>query len=360
MKIMIGVDHPKQVHFWKNIIKNLIKDGHDVKILATDKDITLYLLNTYELDYEVYGMHQKNMIMKAYGMMSRTYKALAVAKRFKPDIIIAGAPYLAYVGKIIGKLYMDLTDTEHANLTHQLTHQFTHVICTPACFKKKINPKKHVTFNSYFELAYLHPNYFMPDPSVLKEIGLNKDDKFIILRFVAWGASHDVGQSGISDEMKIKYISELEKHGRVFISSEAKLEKDFEKYKLKIPPEKFHSLLSYAQLYIGESGSTASEAAILGTPSIHISSTAKFCGVFDDLLNRYNLVYTFDNDQRALEKAVEILNNPQSKKIWMSRRDTMLKEKIDVTKFMTEFIEGYPESFHRMKSNEVESCFQKS
>ena len=350
MKIMIGVDHPKQVHFWKNIIKNLIIDGHDVKILATDKDITLYLLNTYELDYEVYGMHQKNMIMKAYGMMSRTYKALAVAKRFKPDIIIAGAPYLAYVGKIIGKLYMDLTDTEHANLTHQLTHPFTDVICTPTCFKKNINPKKHVTFDGYFELAYLHPDYFMPDPSVLEELGLNKDDKFIILRFVAWGASHDVGQSGISDEMKIKYISELEKHGRVFISSEANLEKDFEKYKLKIPPEKFHSLLSYAQLYIGESGAISNEAGILGVPSVYVSSLVGTMGNFDELEKRYGLVYSFQDSKLALDKALELLEDKNTKKKWQKKRERLLNEKMDVTKFMTDFIEGYPGCFHRTEA----------
>ncbi|HHE40078.1 MAG TPA: DUF354 domain-containing protein [Candidatus Cloacimonetes bacterium] len=360
MKIMIGTGHPKQVHFWRNIVRNLIEDGHEVKILTTDKDVTLQLLPIYGLDYEIYVKHQKSMAKKAYSMISRTYKAFIIAKRFMPDILIAGTPYLAYVGKMLGKPHIMLTDTEHANLAYWLTYPFTDVIITPSCFKGKINPKRHVAYNGYEELAYLHPNYFKPDPSVLEELSLDKDDKFIIIRFVAWGASHDIGQSGISDELKIGYISKLKKYGRVFISCEARLGEDFEKYKLKISPEKFHSLLSYAQLYIGEGGSTATEAAISGTPSIHISSTAKFCGVFDDLLNKYNLIYTFDNDQKALEKAVEILTNPQSKKMWMSRRDTMLKEKIDVTKFMTEFIEEYPEIFYRIKSDEVESCSQES
>ena len=140
--------------------------------------------------------------------------------------------------------------------------------------------------------------------------------------------------------MKLKYISELEKFGRVFISSEIQLEKEFEKYKLNISPEKFHSLLSFAQLYIGEGGSTASEATILGTPSIHISSTAKFCGNFDELY-RYGLIYTFSDDEEALKKAVAILQNPDSKNEWKEKKEKLLKEKIDVVKFMTTMIESY-------------------
>lgn len=360
MKIMVEIGHPAHVHHFKNMIWNLEKHGHEVKIVSKDKDIARYLLDVYGFKYEKLGRNYNSLMGKAFGLIETDYRLLKIAKKFNPDIFVSrGSPYTAHVSKLFNKPHIAFCDTEHAKLNDMLTYPFTDVICTPSCFKKDLG-KKHIRYNGYKELAYLHPNYFKPDLRVLDDLGLTTDGKFIILRFVAWKASHDINQSGISNGIKIKYISELEKHGRVFISSEAKLGKDFEKYKLKIASEKFHSLLSCAQLYLGEGGSTATEAAILGTPSIHISSTAKFCGTFDDLHNRYNLVYTFDNDQKALEKAVELLNNPQSKKIWLSRRDTMLKEKIDVTKFMTEFIEGYPESFHRIKSNKVRLCSQKS
>jgi predicted glycosyltransferase len=230
-----------------------------------------------------------------------------------------------------------------------LTLPFANVILTPSCFKKKINQKKHIKFDGYKELAYLHPNYFKPDPSVLGELGLGKDDKFILMRFVSWSASHDTGQHGISQKMRAEYLSKLKQYGKVFIVSEGELGKELEKYELKIAPEKFHSLLSYAQLYIGEGGSTATEAATLGTPSIHISSTAKFCGVFDDLHNNYNLIYTFSDDRQALEKTLDILEDHESKKKLAQRRNKMLKEKIDVTAFMIDFIENYPDSFYELK-----------
>jgi len=359
MRIMIGVGHPKHVHIRKNIINNLERDGHEVKIVARSKDITLYLLDIYGFKYEIVGKNYKNIIKKAYGMFESDIKALKVAKKFKPDILAWGGPYLAHVSALIGKPHIDFTDTEHATLANWLSFPFTDVIITPSCYKGKINPKKHVTYNGYEELAYLHPKYFKPDTSVLDDLGLSKDDRFIILRFVAWKASHDVGQYGISPAMRMQYILKLEKYGKVFIVAEEKLKKEFEKYKLKIQPEKFHSLLYYAQLYIGEGGSTATEAAILGTPSIHVSSTAKYCGNFEDLHKNYRLIYTFSDDRQALEKAIEILEDPDSKRKWRQRREKMLKEKIDVTAFITDFIENFPESFYELREKELEDkCSQ--
>ena len=95
------------------------------------------------------------------------------------------------------------------------------MIFTPNCFQKDFG-KKHIRFNGFMELCYLHPNYFTPDPSVLDMLGVKKDDKYVILRFVSWGASHDIRQSGLTLEMKRKLATELSKHAKVFISSEDK------------------------------------------------------------------------------------------------------------------------------------------
>jgi len=345
MKIMIGIGHPKQVYSWKNILENLSSKGHDIKIVVWEKDITIYLLDIFGIKYEVVEKNYKGLFKKVYGTIKSEVKLIEIAARFKPDILVGGAPYLAHISKLFGKPHIFFTDTEHANLSYLMTYPFTDIIITPSSFLKKIS-KRHISINGYFQLMYLHPNYFKPDSNVLRDLGLSTDDKFIIVRFVAWNAIHDVGEKGFIDGMKV--IDTLKNYGRVFISYEGKMPKELEKYKLKIAPEKFHSLLNYASLYIGEGGSTATEAALIGTPSIHISTTAKFCGVFDDL-SKYNLIYTFDDDHKALEKAIEILNDPKSKEKWIKRKDTMLREKKDVTKFITELIEGYPESYYLLK-----------
>lgn len=346
MRIMIGIGHPKQAHLWRNIIRNLVDDGHEVKILATDKDITLHLLSACGFDYEVYGKHQRNMVNKACSVIVRAYRSLVIAKKFMPDLLIAGTPHLSYVSKIIGKPHIMLTDTEHANIAYWLTYPFTDAIITPLCFKGKINPKKHVTFDGYFELAYLHPNHFKPDPSVLADMKLDKNDIFTILRFVAWEASHDMGDHGFSDKKEV--VKTLEQYGRVFITSESGLPRELEKYRATISPEKMHHLMYYANLFIGESAPMSTESAILGTPALFVSTSRR--GYTDELESKYDMLYTFsdphDAQKKALEKAIELLEDKDTKKKWQKKRKILLDEKIDVTKFMTEFIEGYPESFH--------------
>jgi len=344
MKIIIGICHPKDVHFWKYIINNLENDGHAVKILAWDKDVTLYLLNAYGFNYELIGKNHKNLIGKLYDMLKSDLKVSKIAERFRPDIFIHGDPYLAHVSKVFGKLHIDYCDTEHAKLVHLSTFPFSDAVVTPSCFKKKINPKKHITFNGYSELAYLHPNYFKPDPSGLDDLGLSKDNKFkfIILRFVSWGASHDIGQHGFTNKEDL--VRKIEEYGRVFITSEQKLSKRLEKYRITIPPEKIHDLLYYAKMYIGEGATMASEAAVLGTPAIYVNTLR--LGYLDEQEEKYGLVYNFSDPKTAQEeafrKAVELLEDKNLRRRWQKKRERLLNEKIDVAKFMTELIENYP------------------
>ena len=349
MKILINIGHPAHVHLFKNLINNLERDGHIIKIVTRDKDVTLKLLDAYGLRYEVMSGYYNTMMGKMYDFVKTELKLLRIAVKVTPDMLIAvGDPYVAHVGKLIRKPSIVFTDTEHAKLANNLTFPFATVICTPSCFKKDLG-KKQVRYNGYHELAYLHPNYFTPDPSVLEDVGLSEADEFIIIRFVAWDASHDIGQSGISNEMRVEYISKLEQYGRVCISSEMKLGKDFEKYKLKIAPEKFHSLLSYAQLYIGEGGTMATEAGILGVPSVYVSSLVGTMGNFDELEKGYGLMYSFQDSKSALDMALELLEDENTKSKWRKKREKLFSEKMDVTKFMTEFIEDYPDSFEKYK-----------
>jgi len=341
---MVGIAHPKQVHFWKNIINNLEEDGHEVEIVAWKKDITLYLLNVYGFKYEVIGKNYKGLMRKAYGLLESDFKAFKVARNFKPDILLAGSPALAHVSKIIGKPHIDFIDTEHANIANWLTYPFSDAICTPSCFRKEINSDKHLIYNGYMELAYLHPNYFKPDANVLDALGLSKDDKFIIMRFVSWGASHDIGDKGFTNKEKV--IKSLEKYGQVLITSEGKLSSKLEKYKITLAPEKIHHVLYFASLYIGESAPMAAESAILGTPAIFVSTSKR--GYTDELESKYGLVYNFSEpktmEKCALEKAFELLNDNNTKKKWKEKRMKMLSEKIDVTRFIINLIENYPES----------------
>lgn len=140
----------------------------------------------------------------------------------------------------------------------------------------------------------------------------------------------------------------LEKYGRVLITSEGVLPDELKPYQISVLPEKLHDLLYYATLYVGEGGTTASEAATLGTHAIHISTTGKYCGIFSDL-NRYGLLWTSESDEDTIEKAIELLQDPDLKDLGQKKRNRLVDEKIDVTAFMVWFVDHYPESAGIMK-----------
>jgi len=220
-------------------------------------------------------------------------------------------------------------------------------ICTPSCYRDDLGPKQ-VRYNGYHELAYLHPNRFTPNPAVLNELGLTEDDRFIIVRFVSWEASHDVGQHGIRD--KVGLVKALEQYGRVLITSEGALPPELQPYQIRVSPEKLHDLLYYATLYVGEGGTTASEAAMVGTHAIHISTTAKYCGAFSKLKD-YQILWTTETDEKVKIIVNELFQNEHLRQIGKEKRKKIINESIDVTAFMVWLVENYPSSAYETMTN---------
>jgi len=352
MKILFNTGHPAQVHLFKNVIRNLEKNGHECKTTAIDKDVSLNLLNAYGFDYEVVGSAKSGLFSKAVELIEIEKKVYKIAKSFKPDILVGGSgnAYSTHVGKLIGKPSIIFEDSEKGKIEHLLTNPFATVICTTSSFKKKLGDKQ-VLFNGYKELAYLHPNCFYPKQTVLDELGLTPEDTIVVFRFVSWSADHDIGHQGIQN--KVEFVKELEKCGRVLITSEEELGPELEKYRISVSPEKLHDLLYYTQMLVGDSQTMTTEAAVLGVPAIRCNS---FVGNNDmsnfvELEQKYKLIFNYSDSEEALKKAVELIKKPERKEEWNKKKERLLKEKIDVTAFMTWFIESYPDSYKEMKEN---------
>ena len=340
MNILFDIEHPAHVHYFKNLISILNRKGHKIIITAVDKDITFDLLNRYNLDFISLGKHYSNIFKKIISLFRNELKLFFISIKYKPDIYVSfHSPYPAHVGWFLRKKVISITDTEHAKLSNYLTNPFSDIILTPNCFQENFG-KKHIKFNSFIELSYLHPKYFKPNKNILNLLGIKRNERYSILRFISWDAWHDRGQRGLSLKMKRKAVYELSKFGKVFISSESKLPEDLQKYKLKIPHERIHDALYYASLFFGESGTMSTESAILGTPTVRVSSLAKLLGNFKELHHKYDLINYYDNPTFGLEKCIEILNDNNSKLLWQKKSQECIKDKIDITKYLVDIIIG--------------------
>lgn len=348
MKILIDIGHPAHVHYFKNFIWIMTKKGHKFHVTARNKEVVFDLLNKYKIPYTDRGRGGKGLIGKILYIFIADFKLVLVGLKFKPDILISFAStYAAHASFFLRKPHIAFDDTEHSKFEIYLYRPFTKFILNPQCFRADFG-KKQIRFKGFIELCYLHPNYFHPDINVISQLGLKEDDKFILIRFVSWSASHDKGETGFSLQSKISLVEALSKKARVFISSENNLPAELQPFLLPISPDKLHHVLFYANLYIGEGATTASECAMLGTPAIYVNSLST--GTLEEQ-ERMGLLYGFRNTSGVLEKALEILDCQKEKAEYKVHRDFMLKQIIDVTAFMVWFVENYPKSAMIMQEN---------
>jgi len=354
MRILFDLGHPAHVHFFKHVIRNLELKGHKIKICVREREsIVKTLLESYGYAYENLERNTPGLLNKAVTMIKNDIRLLKISQKFDPDIYVSmTSPYSSQVSKLRGKPSIVFTDSEPTGLILSLTLPFTDAVITPINFKKDLG-KKHVRISGFKESAYLHPNWFRPDPGVLDLLGVSKEEKYTLLRFNAFDASHDIGIKGFSIDDKKRLARELEEYSRVFISSEITLPADLEDYAIKIPPQKMHDVLYYASLLVGDTQTSTTEAAYLGTPAVRCNS---FVGPDDmsnfvELEQTYGLIFNFADPDEAIEKSIELIQRPDIKQEWAVKREKLLQDKIDVTAFMTWFIENYPESRETMINN---------
>jgi uncharacterized protein len=348
MRIFVDINHPGHVHYFRNFIRIMQSHGHEIFITSRDKEVTLSLLDEYNLPYFNRGRGSKGLLGKMFYMLKADYILYKKAKVFRPDIFFSfGIMYAAHASALLGKPNIGFDDTEHAWFQQLLNNPFSEVILTPSCFTKSFG-KKQIRFESYMEIAALHKRYFKPNPDIYQILGLQPDEKFILLRFVSWNASHDIGQKGIPSGEKVKLVNDLSKYAKVLISSENELPINLKQFQINVSPSRIHDVENFASLFIGEGATMASECAMLGTPSIYINTLT--AGTLKEQ-EKYGLISIYKSHEGVLEKAMELLQMPNLKEEYQSRRSKMLKDKIDLTAFMVWFVENYPQSRKIMKEN---------
>jgi predicted glycosyltransferase len=332
--IILDVGHPAHVHLFRNVARAWEEQGHRVLFTALDREIILHLLKAYQLPYQVTYKRRKGKLARVVELVMRSLATYRIARGFKADLFISfGSPTVGLPAWLMGKPYIALTDTEHATEQHALFKPFATVIATPSVFTRDMGAKQ-VRYPGYHELMYLHPEVFTPDPHELESLGLKADERFFIVRFVSWEATHDVGEHGFTAEDKRELLRELSAAGRVLLSVEnGTIDAEFAPLVTTFPPEKAHYLMAFATMYVGEGGTMASEAAVLGTPSVYVNTLTM--GYIQDEA-RYGLLFQLPEGREALNKVRELLATPDLKAAWAERRARLLVDKINPTPWVVE------------------------
>lgn len=339
MKVVIQVAHPAHVHFYKFVIEELIESGVDLLVLARDKEITVELLEKFEIKHKI--VSQQNERLKIRDQLTHSYKTYKAVKSFQPDVMTGiGGLTAAHVSTITNTDEVIFTDTENATIHNKLTFPFAKRIYTPESYRDDIG-QKQVRYPGYHELAYLHPNRFNPDRSVLKENGINPDKKYAVLRFIGWDAYHDTGKEGLTKNQKKEMIDSLSDFANIYITSEHPLPTELDNHRVPVESHQIHHLLSFADLYAGDSGTMATEAAVLGTPAVRYRPFRKDndLGNFIELEEKYGLLYSTSNPKDLIRKSEQILSDKTLRQSWREKRSNLMNDKIDVTNLILDTLE---------------------
>lgn len=353
-RLLIYLGHPAHFHLFKNLVQDFKAKGHEVLIVIKTKDILEELCRSENWEYSnVLPEYRKNNLWGFAGSYLKKYRRISkLIRKFKPDLLLGSEPSLTHLGKWfrIPSFVFSEDDVHIIPQFAKIAYPYADVILSPeSCNAGKWEYKK-IAYRGFHKLAYLHPSVFTPDRS---KIEAYLPGKFFILRLTELAAYHDTGRQGIQRDFVRKIIRLLEPRGKVVITSEKKLDPEFEKLRLQLPPELIHHALFFASLYIGDSQSMAVEAALLGTPGIRINDFAGEIGVLNELENTYGLTFGFkpSEEEKIGIKITELLSNEHLRQEFQEKRKRLLEEKINVPAFFSWFILSYPESRQIMREN---------
>lgn len=356
MRILIYLGHPAQYHFYKHTVRQLIEDGHLVKILIKTKDVLETLLQEDGWAYEnIQAFPRKNTKWSILcASLERTVSVYRIARRFDADLLIGTDSSIAQAAWLLRKPAVTTLEDDYEVIPNlaRLTYPFTSGILVPApCSVGKWIDKK-IPYYGYMKLAYLHPCLFKPDRNVVDSYCIRGD--YILIRMAKLSAHHDSGIKGLNVVLIHSIIKIVEERGMsVYISSESDLDPSLARYQLKIKFSDIHHIMAFASFLISDSQSMSVESAMLGVPSLRFSDFAGRISVLEELEDQYGLTYGIKTSEpdALLEKVSYLLSYSNIREEFQNRRKTMLSDKINVTAFLTWFIEHYPDSQSIIQEN---------
>jgi len=346
MKLLIYLGHPAHYHLFKNSIDYFKKQEHDVFILIKKKDILENLLKNDGREYfNILPKGRKdNTLSILMGIVKRDFRLFTFCLKHHPDILMGTSAEIGHVGSILNIPSINFNEDDASVVPKFATISYpwnTLILSPDVCYNGKWE-KKSIKYNSYHELAYLHPDNFKASRDIADKY-VNTSETFFIIRFAELKAHHDKGISGITNDLAMDIIEILQRHGKVYMTSERELPDYFEKFRLSIDPVDIHHVLSFASLYIGDSQTMAAESGVLGVPFVRYNDFVGKIGYLEDIENKYKLGFGIKppNSNLLLNKIEYLLNLENRNKIFIDRKNNMLKDKIDFTKFINNFIVTY-------------------
>ena len=342
MKVLFDLGHPAHFHVFKNTIASLRSSGHEVEIIARQKDCLGDLLAASSWPHHLIPRKKRTLATLGIETLKAMWLAVSIARKKKIDFMIGTSLVVGPAARLTGAtaLVFGEDDAAVVPLFAKLAYPMAHYVVTPDFLQFEDSGPKRLTYRGCQALAYLHPARFTPDAKIRDQLGVGAGEKYFLLRLVSLTAHHDIGERGISSAQARQVLQRLLPHGRVFISAEGSVADDLKPHLLPTRPEQIFDVMAFADMMVGDSQTMTTEAALLGTPSLRFNSFVGRLTVRAQMEHRYGLSVGLRPDQfdQVIAQIDSWLNTPDLKDQWRSRRDAMLRECVDLTQWILDLL----------------------
>jgi predicted glycosyltransferase len=339
MNVLFFFVHPAKFHVFKHCIDRLTAEGHHVDVAIISKDVLPDLVE--KTDWNCVNIFpegrrgETNSKIKIFSSALKNFfktifrlRKYISSSKIKYDLYVTD-DCLSVVGKMSGVPVLFFLDNDVAMVPEYFPLFWSSTkIFAPAATNCGLFNCKKLGFRGYKELCYLHPDYFTADRSIPLKYDLTPK-KYVLIRTVAFSATHDAGKEGISNSKLARLIEIVEKNGfQPVISSERSLSSEYEKYRFKGDAAEFIHILAFAAMYFGDSQTVNSEAIVLGVPAICCNDFVKIIGVMREQEERFKVTFGFEvkDFDLALDKVNELLGMPDLQQQWEAKRKYMLQQ----------------------------------
>jgi predicted glycosyltransferase len=335
MRVIFDIAHYPHMNLFKNAIFSLLDDGIEVMILVEPRgNLTTILEYEYGLPYKSFGHHRSTLLGKMLNLAVRDLEVFNYLRKNPCDVMLgAGSVNLSHASYVLRKPSVMFEDDLEYKLGYYPYSFFATHIVMPKHLQA--SGKNILTYRGYKELAYLHPNYFAPSESILKEYNLTKNNYVFIREVSKTTMNYSHLEEGLLSDI-CPYLKEM--GFDIILSLENKKLRN--KYEntciiLEEPVKDIHSLLHYAAMTIASGDSMSRESCLVGTPAIYTGGRDML--INKELIDR-GCFFKIDHNSHIMQYVKEIIEHDLKKEASAKIKKAIRNEWSDTTQVISDII----------------------
>jgi predicted glycosyltransferase len=312
MRVWFDLTNTAHVFVLRPLAELLEARGHEVTLTARPLSHTLDALDDWGHPYTALGHHGgASRLGKARAAASRTVKLLRFARSRRFDCALAhGSTDLPITCRLRGIPSTAMLDYEWAVLQHRISCRFASRALAPDAIPLErlanlwARPPKLVRYPGLKEEYYL--NDFEPNPSVLDELGIDRERLLCVVRTAPSYALYLGGSENALLPRLLRHLGKQDQLQTVVMArtpEQAQLISELRLENMIVPGRAVdgRSLIAYADLIVSAGGTMNREAAVLGTPAWTIFEGKM--GAIDEMLIAQGRLHTLrDVDEIELKR----------------------------------------------------------